>query len=126
MFSIYAFCRVVDDIADEKSTKLSKKTDFLWVNKIHNLYKYKDQKTSLLRELKKSIDRFNLEKNDFLSIIKGMQMDINENILFPETSKLKLYCERVAVAVGFLSIDIFQIKKSLEKNMLIHWEWRFS
>ena len=117
MFSIYAFCRVVDDIADEKSTKLSKKKQIsLWVNKIHNLYKHKDQKTSLLRELRKSIDRFNLEKNDFLSIIKGMQMDINENILFPETSKLKLYCERVAVAVGFLSIDIFQIKKKFGKK----------
>ena len=38
MFSIYAFCRVVDDIADEKSTKLSKKKQIsLWVNKIHNI-----------------------------------------------------------------------------------------
>ena len=46
-------------------------------------------------------------------------MDINENILFPETSKLKLYCERVAVAVGFLSIDIFQIKKKVWKKICL-------
>ncbi len=117
MFSIYAFCRAVDDIADEKSTKLSKKKQIsLWLNKINNLYKYKDQKTSLLRELRKSIEQFNLEKNDFLSIIKGMQMDIDENILFPESTKLKLYCERVAVAVGFLSIDIFQINRKIGKK----------
>ena len=71
MFSIYAFCRVVDDIADEKSTKLSKKKQIsLWVNKIHNLYKYKDQKTSLLRELKNLSIVLTLKKMIFYQLLK--------------------------------------------------------
>ena len=108
MFSVYAFCRIVDDIADNKASKNSKKKKLSeWKTKINNLFLNKNYKNSVLRELKNSILHYGLEKKDFISIIDGMSMDIDKNIRFPKIKELNLYCERVAVAVGYLSIKIF-------------------
>ena len=113
MFAVYAFCRIVDDIADEikneiKREKLLKK----WESSIKNLFLNQTTKNSVERELLFSIKEFDLEKKDFLSIIKGMRMDSNSNIVFPSQKKLNLYCDRVAVAVGYLSIKVFGLSKS--------------
>ena len=44
---------------------------------------------SILKELKTSIENFNLEKKDFISIIDGMLMDVKKKIQFPSTSEFK-------------------------------------
>ena len=113
MFAIYAFCRIVDDIADEIKNK-TKREKLLkeWELSIKNLFIKQTTKNSVERELLFSIKEFNLEKKDFLSIIEGMRMDSNSNIVFPSQKKLNLYCDRVAVAVGYLSIKIFGLSKS--------------
>ena len=67
----------------------------------------KKRNESILKELKTSIETFNLEKRDFISIIDGMLMDVKKKIQFPSKTEFELYCERVAVAVGNLSIRIF-------------------
>ena len=108
MFSIYAFCRIVDDIADEldnrgeKESKLKK-----WKKRIQHIYKSVDLNNSIERELKFAIDNFMLEKSDFYSIIDGMMMDARQDIKFPSKKILNLYLDRVAVAVGYLSIRVF-------------------
>ena len=108
MFSVYAFCRVVDDIADNSGAIRSKKTKLNdWKKKIDSIYNNKNKNESILRELKTSIETFNLEKRDFISIIDGMLMDVKKKIQFPSKTEFELYCERVAVAVGYLSIKIF-------------------
>ena len=115
MFSLYAFCRVVDDIADdEKISKKKKQIKLnLWKRKIDNIFKKKKFNDSLLRELEHSIKQFNLNKKNFYSIIDGMLMDVKTDIRFPNDRVFKLYCERVAVAVGYLSIKIFGINQSI-------------
>ena len=108
MFSVYAFCRVVDDIADNSGTIKSKKTKLNdWKKKIDSIYNNNNKNESILKELKTSIETFNLEKTDFISIIDGMLMDVKKKIQFPSKTEFELYCERVAVAVGYLSIKIF-------------------
>lgn len=112
MYSIYAFCRTVDDIADDnRPINFKKKELDKWIKKINLLYKFSHQKDSLLKELQFSINEFGLEKKDFLSVIDGMKMDTKTKITFPSTKKLIAYCEKVAVAVGYLSIKIFEIEK---------------
>ena len=112
MYSIYAFCRTVDDIADDnRPINFKKKELDKWIKKINLLYKFSHQKDSLLKELQFSINEFGLEKKDFLSVIDGMKMDTKTKITFPSTKKLISYCEKVAVAVGYLSIKIFEIEK---------------
>lgn len=119
MFSIYAYCRTVDDIADDiKDKKLRHRLLTEWENKINTLFKKKAFESALERELKISIEKFDLKKNDFLSIIKGMKMDSNNTIVFPSKKKLNLYCDRVAVAVGYLSIRIFGLTNSAKKYAL--------
>ena len=113
MFAVYAFCRIVDDIADEIKNKIKREKLLKeWELSIKNLFLKQTTKNSVERELLFSIKEFNLEKKDFLSIIEGMRMDSNSNIVFPSQKKLNLYIDRVAVAVGYLSIKIFGLSQS--------------
>jgi phytoene synthase len=52
-----------------------------------------------------------LRKEDFLTVIDGMDMDVAEDIRAPSLETLDLYCERVASAVGRLSIKIFGMEE---------------
>lgn len=116
MFSIYAFCRVIDDIADELENKIEKELKLnLWKKKIDNVYGSVNLITSVERELRNSVNSYDLEKSDFYSIIDGMLMDAKEDIKFPSQKILNLYCDRVAVAVGYLSIKIFGLSKNEKK-----------
>ena len=110
MFAIYSFCREVDDIADDlnNSKALKEKKLNQWKRDINKIFKKSSLNTNLTRELKHCIENFKLEK-DFISIIDGMLMDVKENIQFPSSKKFRIYCERVAVAVGYLSIKIFGV-----------------
>ena len=118
MFSIYAFCRQVDDIADNLNISKEEKKNKLadWILRINVLFVKGSTNDFLSRELLISIKKYNLQKKDFLSIIKGMEMDIDENIQFPSKKKLDLYCDRVAVAVGYLSIKIFCLPDKIGKK----------
>jgi phytoene synthase len=53
------------------------------------------------------VRRFGLVKADFLAVIDGMEMDIGAPIVAPDFAALDLYCDRVASAVGRLSVRIF-------------------
>ena len=110
MFAVYAFCRTVDDIADSELT-FEQKSLYLnnWIKKIEKIYQgFSDD--SLSRELKFSIEKYNLIKNDFLEIIDGMRIDAKKKIIYPTKKFLEVYCDKVAGAVGCLSIDIFGVE----------------
>ena len=122
MFALYAFCREVDDIADEKNLKKINKLNQIseWEKKINSIFKERKFKDSLSKELSEAVKRFDLSKSDFISIIKGMKMDINEDIKFPSKKKFELYCDRVAVAVGYISINIFGIRSPEGRNYALN------
>ena len=116
MFSIYAFCRIVDDIADEiKNKRLKIEKLKSWKKKINNIFKSKELKSSIENELKFAVEKFQLERLDFYAIIDGMMMDAESDIKFPKKKNLELYCDRVAVAVGYLSIRIFGLSEKEKK-----------
>lgn len=110
MFAIYAFCREVDDIADGTDPVDDKRRQLdAWRREIEALYA-PDQVGSdshVLRALARAIDLYKLEKKDFFEIIAGMEMDTDETIVAPDCQQLELYCNRVAGAVGLLSVHIF-------------------
>ena len=109
MFSIYSFCRIVDDIADSQGLNSKKMNDLNdWKKKIENIY-IKQTEDYITRELKIAIEKYGLIKSDFIAIIDGMKMDINKKIVYPSQNKLDLYCDRVAGAVGCLSMKVFEI-----------------
>ena len=104
--ALYAFCREVDDIADEctelhiAQTKLS-----WWRTEIENLYLGKPQHP-VSKALLPNIKTYQLDAQHFIEIIDGMEMDLNFN-RYEDFEQLQLYCYRVASVVGLLSAQIF-------------------
>jgi phytoene synthase len=106
MYEIYAFCRKVDDIADEigpRDVRLDQLR--LWRSDIDALYQ--GSAVSRARSLAKPVKEFGLRREDFQAVIDGMEMDVRADIRAPDLVTLDLYCDRVASAVGRLSVRIF-------------------
>lgn len=107
MYAIYAFCREVDDIADnpgvadEKRLKLGQ-----WRAEIQRLYA-DIPRTIVGRALAQPIDQFGLRQQDFGAVIAGMEMDAGDRVRIADIDELTLYCDRVASAVGRLSTRVF-------------------
>lgn len=107
MYAIYAFCRIVDDIADEAG-ELADKVSRLaaWRARIAGLYRG-EADGPVTRVLVAAVRRFDLRQPDFIAVIDGMQMDAESVIVAPDLATLELYCDRVAAAVGRLSVRAF-------------------
>jgi presqualene diphosphate synthase len=110
MFEIYSFCRAVDDIADEDGDRDSR---------LKELQRWRDNLTALyaghppphLQNLAKAVRTFDLALDDFLAVIDGMEMDVVATIRAPDFETLDLYCDRVASAVGRLSVRVFGMER---------------
>lgn len=107
MRAVYAFCRVVDDIADgplpapEKRAMLAE-----WRAEIDRLYG-KAPQSAIGRALSGPVARYHLPRDEFLLMIEGMEMDANGPIVAPSEADLTRYNRRVAGSVGMLSMRIF-------------------
>ncbi len=107
MFAVYAFCREVDDVADEPGTEPAKLAELeAWRQEIDRLYQGKPTRPTTLA-LAGPVEEFDLPKEEFLAIVDGMEMDARELMVAPTLEDLLLYCRRVAGAVGMLSIRAF-------------------
>ena len=110
MFEIYSFCRLVDDIADDGGPKdLRLEQLQRWRTDIAALYA--GTAPPHLRGLAQTVHEFNLQREDFLAVIDGMEMDVVADIRAPDFATLDLYCDRVASAVGRLSVRVFGMEK---------------
>ena len=101
----YAFCRVVDDIAD--STELSVRDKQLRLAKWRRMLRAAaSDEPSLARDVRELMQKYSLPPEMLEEIIAGVEMDLS--ILRYSTFKeLRVYCYRVASAVGLVSIEIF-------------------
>ncbi len=107
MFEIYSFCKAVDDIADTEDIPREQRIARLndWRDRIAALYAGKVP--AGFDALSRTIKQFNLRQDDFVAIIDGCEMDAKEDIRAPSYETLDLYCDRVASAVGRLSVRVF-------------------
>ncbi len=107
MFAIYAYCREVDDIADSDVSPAMKQAGLAsWRTEVAAIFAGRP-KTALGKVLADLVPTYNLRQSDFIAIIDGMQMDAVADIRAPSMADLDLYCDRVASAVGRLSVHIF-------------------
>jgi phytoene synthase len=109
MYAVYAFCREVDDIADDPETPPAQKAAALdaWRSEIAALYEGRTPRTLVGRALRHPVMRYSLRREDFHAVIDGMEMDAIADIRAPDMATLDLYCARVAAAVGHLSVHVF-------------------
>lgn len=106
MYALYAFCRDVDDIADDSPTpEAAAKGLALWRQRIAGLFKGQAA-DSITTALLPAVKEFGLVEEDFQAIIDGMEMDAAV-ICAPDEKTFDLYCDRVASAVGRVSVRIF-------------------
>jgi presqualene diphosphate synthase len=106
MFHIYSFCRQVDDIADSDGPRPERLQALQrWREDIDALYR--GNPPPRLLDYVASVKKFALQREDFLAIIDGMEMDVPQEIRAPDLATLDLYCDRVASAVGRLSVRVF-------------------
>jgi len=106
MFAIYAFCRAVDDIADEEGDRDERRRRLTeWRRDLDELYAGRTRLRCA--QLAEPVRRFGLERADFEAVIDGMEMDVDQDIRAPDWATLDRYCDNVASAVGRLSIRAF-------------------
>ena len=120
MFAVYAFCRAVDDIADDVDRDRTDRARALaaWRDDIAALYAGAPPgRAELVAE---AVARFNLAQADFLAVIDGMDMDVAGDIRAPAATTLDLYCDRVASAVGRLSVRIFGMDGAAAADLAHH------
>jgi squalene synthase HpnD len=110
MFEIYSFCRRVDDIADEAGPRDARLEQLRrWRADIDALYA--GTSPPQLSGLARAVRTFDLQRDDFLAVIDGMEMDVVSNIRAPDLATFDLYCDCVASAVGRLSVRVFGMEK---------------
>lgn len=110
IFAVYAFCRRVDDIADDPARSRDEKLDGLlaWRRRIDALYGGPPVPPYPLQTpLGAAIHRFGMEKADFLAVIEGMEMDARGPLRAPLLATFDHYCDCVAGAVGRLAVRAF-------------------
>jgi len=101
----YAFCRVIDDIADSSGLTLTEKQ--VRLAKWRQMLRTAAAGEPLLAgDLRRLIEKYSLPPGMFEEIIAGVEMDLTI-LRYRTFEELRVYCYRVASAVGLVSIEIF-------------------
>ena len=121
MSALYAFCREVDDVADEDSVPVEKRREQLaaWRQDIKLACDGQNPEYLTNREFQPVIKQFGLRFELFDELIKGCEMDL-ETLRYENFEQLELYCYRVASAVGLLSIEIFGHQNPATRDYAIY------
>ena len=109
MYAIYAFCREVDDVADEPGEIADKRRALAgWREEIRRLYAGRPTQPTT-RALLGPVQRFGLPQDEFFAVIDGMEADAAPTVRMRTLDDLLSYCRKVAGAVGMLSVHAFGV-----------------
>jgi 15-cis-phytoene synthase len=108
MSALYAFCREVDDIADDHCLPVAERRARLasWRADIKTACQNGTPSIPVVRELQRVIARYHLTYPLFHELLEGVEMDLDIT-RYRTHEELEQYCYRVASVVGLLSIEIF-------------------
>ncbi len=120
MSALYAFCREVDDIADEDTIPVEERREQLsaWRADIKRACENRSPQFEVNQEFQPIIQQFSLPFELFDELIKGCEMDLTTH-RYENYEHLELYCYRVASVVGLLSIQIFGHRQFLTRDYAI-------
>lgn len=120
MSALYAFCREVDDVADEETRPVPERREKLeqWRQDLDRAYAGETPLFAVNRELQPVIQRYGLDRHHFEELLRGVEMDL-EVRRYPTFTELDLYCYRVASVVGLLSIPIFGYRDPASRDYAV-------
>jgi 15-cis-phytoene synthase len=108
MSALYAFCREVDDVADDESVPAQERRAQLaaWRADVGRACGAETPEFPVNRELQAVIRQCHLPFEHFEALLQGVEMDLDVK-RYKDYEQLELYCYRVASVVGLLSIEVF-------------------
>jgi phytoene synthase len=108
MSALYAFCREVDDVADNEFTSVESRSEQLaaWRADVRRACDAQLPQIAVNRELQPVIRQYRLPFEHFDELLRGVEMDLTIK-RYETYEQLESYCYRVASVVGLLSIEIF-------------------
>ena len=121
MSALYAFCREVDDVADDESVPIAQRRAQLsaWRDDVRRATTGGKPEFPVNRELQPVIQQYRLSFGRFDELLKGVEMDLDIN-RYENYEQLELYCYRVASVVGLLSIEIFGYRSPACRDYAIY------
>ena len=121
MSALYAFCRQVDDVADDESVPDGERREQLsaWRADVRRACGAESPQFVVNRELQPVIREYRLPFDLFDELIRGVEMDLDIK-RYESYEPLDLYCYRVASVVGLLSIEIFGYRDPACRDYAIH------
>lgn len=121
MSALYAFCRQVDDVADNGAVPLGERRARLgaWRADVQAACENRSPQFQVTRELQPVIARFRLPFGHFDELIRGVEMDLEPG-RYATYEQLEVYCYRVASVVGLLSIEVFGYQNPACRDYAVH------
>lgn len=103
--AVYAFCRYVDDIADDNASKNPALLLQRWREELDRVYAGTTSRP-ISRALTDAVHRYDIPEHYFREVIDGVEMDLTRK-RYATFEELRHYCYLVASAVGLICIEIF-------------------
>ncbi len=113
LHAVYAFCRFIDDIADDEAIREPALLLRRWREELDRVYAGVPTR-ALSRALADSARRFTIPRDLFVEIIAGVEMDLSRK-RYRTFEELRPYCYRVASALGLICIEIFSYRNPSAK-----------
>ena len=105
---LYDFCRVVDNIADDKNSIEFKEKKF---KNFENNFNQKNFENPVIENMWKLIDEFNISLKIVHDLFDGIKSDIKEKVKLNSKQELLIYSYRVAGTVGLMMAKILKVNK---------------
>jgi phytoene synthase len=120
IWTVYAFCRFVDNIVDEKLTASQGAEELLkrWRQELDDCYEGRATHP-ITMELAEHVQRFKIPKIYFEGLIKGVEMDLSIR-RYATFTELYQYCYHVAALVGLMCIEIFGYRNPQTREYAVH------
>ena len=106
LYAVYAFCRFVDDVADDESIREHALLLARWREELGRVYGEGMPTRGISRALADTVRRFAVPRKCFEELIAGMEMDLSRK-RYATFDELRSYCYRAASVVGLICIEIF-------------------
>jgi phytoene synthase len=121
MSALYAFCREVDDVADEDSKPVEERRGQLaaWREDLRRACGTETPRFPVNRELQPVIRQYRLPLEHFEALLQGVETDLDTK-RYESWEQLELYCYRVASVVGLLSIEIFGYRQPACRDYAVY------
>lgn len=115
--TFYAWCRIIDDLADDPGQTVEARHAALDLWK-QALDQPAPGESTLAAPVRALIVKYRLPREHFLEIIAGVEMDL-AGVTYATWEQLRVYCYRVASAVGLVSIGIFGCREAASRDYAI-------